>query len=293
MINMGNAYDPAYHPRSIYFLGVSMNRNTMAQTTRRRVNSFLGIAILMLVSTVQQALAAPSSVTIFGSLQTEIGCASDFDPACAAAHLVYDAGDDVWQRAFSIPASSYVYLAALNDNVSALYGANATLGGGNIALNLAATTSVKFYYDDKSHWVTDNKNARIVVAPGNFQSELGCSGDFDPGCLRSWLQDVDGDGIYQFLTSLLPAGSYEAKAAIDESFTENYGLGGIPNGANIPFTVPFSNAPMLFSFSTTTNVLTITAVTASVPEPATMALFALGFVGMLISHQRRMRRLSI
>ena len=269
-----------------------MNRNTMAQTTLRRVNSFLGMAILMLVSTVQQALAAPSSVTIFGSMQSEVGCATDFDPGCAATHLVYDAGDDVWQRAFSIPASSYVYLAALNNNLSTLYGANATLGGGNIALNLAAPTSAKFYYDDKSHWVTDNKNSRIVVASGNFQSELGCSGDFDPGCLRSWLQDVDGDGIYQFMTTLLPMGNYDAKAAIDESFTENYGLGGIPNGANIPFTVPFSNAPMLFSFSTTTNVLTINAVSASVSEPATLALFALGFVGIFISHQRRMRRQS-
>lgn len=253
----------------------------------------MGIAILMLASTFQQALAAPSSVTIFGSLQSEVGCASDFDPGCAATHLVYDAGDDVWQRAFSIPASSYAYLAALNDNVGTLYGANATLGGGNIALNLAAPTSVKFYYDDKSHWVTDNKNSRIVVAPGSFQSELGCSGDYDPGCLRSWLQDVDGDGIYQLVTSLLPAGSYDAKAAIDESFTENYGLGGIPNGANIPFTVPFSYAPMLFSFSTATNVLTITAVTASVPEPGTIALFALGFVGLLTAHQRRVRRQSI
>ncbi|HEY5277717.1 MAG TPA: hypothetical protein VIK38_14510, partial [Coriobacteriia bacterium] len=38
----------------------------------------------------------PTSVTIVGSLDQAIGCA-DWDPACAAAHLTYDANDDVWQ----------------------------------------------------------------------------------------------------------------------------------------------------------------------------------------------------
>ncbi len=74
------------------------------------------------------------------------------------------------------------------------------------------------------------------MAPGSFQSELGCPGDWQPDCLRSWLQDPDGDGIYTFRTSALPAGSYEVKVAINESWDENYGAGGVPNGANIAFT---------------------------------------------------------
>ena len=40
---------------------------------------------------------APSSVTIAGDLQSEIGCPGDWDPDCAATHLTYDASDDVWQ----------------------------------------------------------------------------------------------------------------------------------------------------------------------------------------------------
>ena len=59
--------------------------------------------------------------------------------------------------------------------------------------------------------------------PGSFQSELGCPGDWDPDCLRSWLQDLDGDGIYTFATTAIPAGSYEGKVAINESWDENYG----------------------------------------------------------------------
>ena len=64
-----------------------------------------------------------------------------------------------------------------------------------------------------------------MTAPGSFQSELGCPGDWDPGCLRSWLQDPDGDGRYTMSTTALPPGSYEVKAAINQSWDENYGAG--------------------------------------------------------------------
>ena len=146
--------------------------------------------------------------------------------------------DDVWQGTFTVPAGSWEYKAALNDSWDENYGANAQPGGANIPLNLGASTPVKFYYDHKTHWVTDNQNSVIAVAPGSFQSELGCPGDWDPGCLRSWLQDPDGDGIYTFETTALPAGSYEGKVALNESWDVNYGQGGVQNGANIPFTVP-------------------------------------------------------
>ena len=99
----------------------------------------------------------------------------------------------------------------------------------------------------------------IAVVPGNFQSELGCSGDWDPDCLRSWLQDPDGDGIYTFETTALPAGSDEGKVAINEGWNENYGQGGVPGGPNIPFTVPVSNAKVTFRYDSITHVLTISA----------------------------------
>ncbi|HEY6100247.1 MAG TPA: hypothetical protein VIW03_12500, partial [Anaeromyxobacter sp.] len=103
--------------------------------------------------------------------------------------------------------------------------ANAKKGGANIAFTLAQATEVKFYYDHETHWVTSSQNAVIAVAPGISQTELGCPGDWQPDCLRSWLQDPDGDGVYAFATSKLPAGSYEAKVAIGESWDLNYGAG--------------------------------------------------------------------
>lgn len=201
--------------------------------------------------------STPTAVTIAGSLQSELGCSGDWQANCAATHLTYDASDAVWQGMWVVPAGNYEYKAALNDDWAENYGQNATPNGANIVLT--ASGSVKFYYDHKSHWVTDNINSVIAVAPGNFQSELGCGGDWDPSCLRSWLQDVDGDGTYTFETTALPAGTYEGKVALNESWDVNYGAGGVQNGPNLVFTVPTNNAQVKFSYNATSHVLTIQA----------------------------------
>jgi glycosidase len=212
---------------------------------------------ILTITATPPAPPGPASVTIAGSLQSELGCGSDWDPACALTHLGYDFEDDVWQNSFDIPAGSYEYKAALNDSWDENYGQNATPGGANIPLALATDSAVKFYYDHKTHWVTDDKNSVIATVPGSFQSELGCAGDWDPGCMRSWLQDPDGDGTYGFSTASLPAGSYEAKVAINESWDENYGQGGVQNGTNIPFTVPADGILMIFTYDPVTHILTI------------------------------------
>ena len=196
---------------------------------------------------------SPASVTIVGSLQNEVGCASDWDPACAATMLTYDAIDGVWQATFPIPAGNYEYKVALNGNWTESH------PGANVALTLAATTNVKFYYSHATHSVADSRNAPVATAVGSFQSELGCAGDWQPDCLRSWLQDPDGDGTYTFVTATIPTGNYEAKVAVDESWAVNYGQNGAPGGANIPFNVPFDGAEMLFSYDGGTHVLTISS----------------------------------
>ena len=34
-----------------------------------------------------------------------------------------------------------------------------------------------------------------VTIAGSLQAALGCPGDWQPDCLRSWMQDADGDGV--------------------------------------------------------------------------------------------------
>ncbi len=223
----------------------------------------LPLLLLLLSGSLSAAIAAPSaatptSVTIAGSLQSELGCPGDWQADCAATHLAYDAADDVWQGTFSPPAGSYEYKAALNNSWDENYGLHATPGGANIPL-AAPGGPVQFFYDHKTHWVTDNKNSIIATVPGSFQSELGCSGDWQPDCLRSWLQDPTGSGTYSFETTALPAGSYEGKVTINQGWDENYGQGGVPGGPNIPFSVPTNNAKVVFRYNPATHVLTILA----------------------------------
>jgi glucan 1,4-alpha-glucosidase len=223
----------------------------------------VGAALVLLPAATASHTPNPSFVTIAGSLQSELGCPGDWQPECATTHLTYDASDDVWHGSFSIPMGSFEYKAALNDSWDENYGLHGQTGGANIPLDLPAGGSVKFYYDHKSHWITDNRGSVIAVAPGSFQSELGCPSDWDPGCLRSWLQDPDGDGIYSFETTALPQGSYEAKVAINESWDENYGQGGVPNGPNIVFSVPVDDAKATLTYDAASHVLTI--IVASAP----------------------------
>ena len=98
----------------------------------------------------------------------------------------------------------------------------------------------------------------IVTLPGSYQSELGCPGDWAPDCLASLMADGDGDGVYKFTTDDLPAGSYEVKVAHGLSWDENYGAGGAPGGANIPFTAT-DGKPVTFRYTLATHVLTIEA----------------------------------
>ena len=224
------------------------------------------MALPQAISSVADHTPNPTNVTIAGSLQSELGCPSDWQPECATTHLAYDSGDDVWQGTWTVPAGAYEYKAALNDSWTENYGVGAVPGGANIPLSLGGSTSVKFYYDHKTHWVTSNQNSVIAVAPGSFQSELGCSGDWQPDCLRTWLQDIDGDGIYTFETTALPAGNYEGKVALNESWDVNYGQGGVPGGANIPFTVPGPGFRVTFTFNTANNTPSVTVVSLG-PKP--------------------------
>jgi pullulanase-type alpha-1,6-glucosidase len=192
----------------------------------------------------------PASVTIAGSLQSELGCPGDWQPDCANTHLSYDADDDVWQGVFTLPAGSFEYKAALDDSWDENYGAGAVLDGANVSLTTEAVTDVKFYYDDKTHWVTDNANSVIATGTGDFQSELGCSGDWQPECLRSWMQDIDADGVYVFSTDQIPAGSYQGKVALDEAWGVSH------PASNVPFTVADGDL-VTFSYDSATDDVTI------------------------------------
>jgi hypothetical protein len=116
-----------------------MNRKTLPSTIGLLAMAMGILAALLPLSPVQLVAAEGPTVAIVGSLQSELGCAGDWEPACAATELVYDAADDVYQRTFDVPTGNWEYKAALNDSWDENYGANATRDGPTSCLNLART----------------------------------------------------------------------------------------------------------------------------------------------------------
>ncbi len=198
----------------------------------------------------------PAAVSVPGTHNTAMGCTADWMPDCAQAQLTLDPNALIWKGTYALPAGSYSYKAAIDRVWTENYGEGAVSGGANIGYS-AGTAPVTFYYDHGTHWITSDAQGPIITAPGSHQSELGCAADWAPDCMRPWLQDPDGDGVFTWATNQIPAGSYEFKVAHALSWTENYGAGGVPDGSNLAVTVP-ANAVVTFSYTLSTHVATAT-----------------------------------
>ncbi|GAA4375833.1 hypothetical protein GCM10023152_20200 [Agromyces bauzanensis] len=193
-------------------------------------------------------------VTVPGNHNSEMGCAGDWTPGCEAAKLTLR-GDGIYAGTFDLPAGDYEYKVALNGSWDLNYGANGEQNGPNIAYSHPGGP-ITFYWNPNTKVVSSTAEGPVVTLPGSFQSEIGCSGDWQPDCLASLMQDGDKDGVYTFATSAIPGGSYEAKVAHGLSWDENYGVGGAPGGANYAFTA--SDGKLVeFRYTLATHVLEI------------------------------------
>jgi hypothetical protein len=218
----------------------------------RLLGPALGLLALATLATPAGALVA---VTAAGDFQSEVGCTGDWQADCAATHMTYDANGDVFVRSLALPPGTWKFKVVINDSWSVNYGQHGDLNGQELELTLAGP-SVKFYWEPHSHLPAVRPGTTIAVAAGAFQSELGCSGDWQPECLRSWLLDLDGDGVFRRAFRNLPAGDYFFKIAIDESWNESYGAGGQAAGADIPFSLPQGDLQLTFAYDGSTHVPT-------------------------------------
>jgi hypothetical protein len=95
--------------------------------------------------------------------------------------------------------------------------------------------------------------AGMVNVPGSWQAAAGCPGDWQPDCEVTALEEVDG--LYTG-TFTIPAGSYEAKVALDGGWTVNYGVDGEFDGPNYTFELA-EEGEVTFTFDPETNILEI------------------------------------
>ncbi|MGB0101985.1 MAG: alpha-amylase family glycosyl hydrolase [Nocardioides sp.] len=97
-----------------------------------------------------------------------------------------------------------------------------------------------------------------VTVAGSLQDELGCPADWQPDCSQSHLAFDTSDGKWH-ATFALPAGSYEWKVAIDDSWDVNYGAGGAAGGGNLTLEVEQPTS-YLFSWDQVTHVPSVVTV---------------------------------
>ena len=96
----------------------------------------------------------PQSVTLVGSLQDELGCESDWRPACEATGLrpVDGPGSTTYDAVFTVPAGSYELKVALDGSWEESYGGGGD-GSANLPLHLEHAASLRFSYDHVTHAV--------------------------------------------------------------------------------------------------------------------------------------------
>ena len=205
----------------------------------------------------------PAAVSVPGSHGSEQGCApalatagGDWEPGCDAVQLTLDQDDKIWKGTLQVPAGQYEYKAALNRTWDVNYGAGATQNGSNIVYT-SPGGAVTFYYDHRTNHVWNTASGPVVTAVGDFQSEMGCAGDWQPDCMVTWLQDPDADGTFELSLKDVPAGTYQVKATHGLSFDENYGAGGAPDGDDIVFTVPADGLVTTLSYDLATHLLSV------------------------------------
>ncbi|MFH5822174.1 pullulanase-type alpha-1,6-glucosidase [Georgenia sp. AZ-5] len=193
-------------------------------------------------------------VTVPGNHNAAMGCSADWQPGCAAAALTLDEQSGKYLGTFDLPAGSYEYKVAVGGSWDVNYGAGGVPGGANAAYTHAGGP-VTFFYDPVTHDFTNTSQGPIITLPGSFQSELGCAGDWDPACMATWMLDPDQDGTFTFSTDDL-AGTYEVKVAHNRSWAENYGAGGVRDGANLTFSATAGKA-VTFSYDIDSHLLTV------------------------------------
>ncbi|SFB12127.1 pullulanase-type alpha-1,6-glucosidase [Cellulomonas marina] len=201
------------------------------------------------------------AVSVPGSHNSEMGCAADWQPACAQAQLTARE-DGVWEGTFELPAGDYEFKAAVDGAWDVNFGAGGALNGPNVPYTHRGG-SVSMYFDPATKDLFTTAMHPVYTLAGSLQSELGCPADWSPDCLATMLTDADDDGLFTYTTDALPGGSYEVKVTHGMSWDVNYGAGGAPGGGNIPVEVADGDAVTL-TYDPVTHLLTVGGATEGV-----------------------------
>ncbi|WP_430510403.1 alpha-amylase family glycosyl hydrolase [Gottfriedia solisilvae] len=176
-------------------------------------------------SSIYTPIASDKLPRIVGNIQPSINHGGEWSPSESNAFLLDNDFDNVYTYITQVPAGNYEYKIILGDN----WNTAAAYPNSNASLNVVSKQYYLFSYNASTNEVNavvttaPPTNSRIVTLVGNVQKVLGNSGDWDPTGIT--VMNQIGDGLYTF-TGTLPAGDYEYKVAINQTWDENYGEDG-------------------------------------------------------------------
>ena len=208
--------------------------------------AFDSLSLLRIAHTEAASAVGAGDVVLVGSLQDELGAASDWNPADGAT-LFQPAGNGKYIFTGKLAAGSYDFKIAIGGSWDENYGKDGVKDGPNIALRLLHDHEVTFTYDAATHIVTYDYEdmaeeqaalasaGRSFVVTGTVQTRAGGAKDWDPADKTTEMKDI-GNGFYAY-TMDLPAGPYFYKISVNGSWAENYGLNGNFDGANVQLTL--------------------------------------------------------
>jgi hypothetical protein len=123
-----------------------------------------------------------------------------------------------------------------------------TINGGDTPENAFTTAAQQI------NEILGGATSGMVNVPGSYQAAAGCDADWDPACEVTALTEGE-DGMFTASHSL-PAGDYEAKVALDGTWDVNYGVDGVQDGDNYPFSLA-ADGTVTFTYDPESHILTI------------------------------------
>lgn len=217
------------------------------------LTAVITMTVFLLPATTATAAVGAQDYTAPGNYQTHAGCAGDWAVDCADTVLTKQP-TGLYTLDITVPAGDYEFKIAKGGKWDENWGTEGTPGGDNIKFHSSGAVTT-IYFDPETHRAAAVEADNTVVVAGSFQKALGCEGDWQPQC-RMPLLFPAADGTYTWTTSRIPAGSYEAKIAIGGSWDTNYGVDGVPGGANYQIQIG-QGAPVTFTYHPDTHKLDV------------------------------------
>jgi hypothetical protein len=156
----------------------------------------------------------PPMVSLYGTMQTELGCINDFDYECNIPALSFNAVSGKWEGKFIIPQGcSQYYIKETNGCNVIFYGANGVQFGNYNLLYVPSESEIDFSYDPQTHLITTSPYSGVPVSNvslvGDMQISLGCFSNWDYwSCNSPSLSFNQVSGLWEGTFSL-DAGCYK------------------------------------------------------------------------------------